>query len=138
MKVWLWLFDLTANYIIPQKFPKSPKTFKIPKSALLGDEIPKVGQPAVTKPIVFSLFQAFLILSDLCYPHDPPSEGYTVQIWKTGFLYLLGDTYIRHKYPNQDRVKQLHQNWNLLHTIFWILSIPVYSFPPPKKKNLKN
>ena len=44
MALIIW-FDSNL-YIIPQKFPKSPKTFKIPKSALLGDEIPKVGQPA--------------------------------------------------------------------------------------------
>ena len=48
----IW-FD-SKPYIIPQKFPKSPKTFKIPKSALLGDEIPKVGQPDTNNTIEIS------------------------------------------------------------------------------------
>ena len=41
----------------PPKIPKSPNTFKIPQSLLLGDKIPKVGHPV---PLCLSLFNFWL------------------------------------------------------------------------------
>ena len=42
------------------------------------------------KSIVLSLFLAFITLSDLYYPHHPPSEGCTFRSRKKGILYLQG------------------------------------------------
>ena len=41
------------------------------------------------KSIVLSLFLAFITLSDLYFPHHPPSEGCTFRSWKKGILYIL-------------------------------------------------
>ena len=40
------------------------------------------------KSIVLSLFLAFIILSDLYYPHHPPTEGCTFRSRKKGILYI--------------------------------------------------
>ena len=40
------------------------------------------------KTIVLSLFLAFITLSDLYYPHHPPSEGFTFHRQKKGILYI--------------------------------------------------
>ena len=42
------------------------------------------------KSLVLSLFLAFITLSDLYYPHHPPSEGCTFRRQKKGILYIQG------------------------------------------------
>ena len=83
--VWSWIWwQLPLLPQLPSVFLERPH----PHSVFILCAWYTIWVLILIKSIVLSLFLAFIILSDLYYPHHPPTEGCKFRSRKKGILYI--------------------------------------------------